>query len=75
MDKLYAAIFGVFMTSKDDDFNNFIEVVKSVLTDTSSNHTISSSNNNTWIYIFLAILFGVMVLLVFILYLKVTKPT
>ena len=75
MDKLYAAIFGVFMTSKDDDFNNFIEVVKSVLTDTSSNHTISSSNNNTWTYIFLAILFGVMVLLVFILYLKVTKPT
>ncbi|ABI99207.1 hypothetical protein DpV83gp052 [Deerpox virus W-848-83] len=33
MDKLYAAIFGVFMSSTDDDFNNFIDVVKSVLSD------------------------------------------
>lgn len=33
MDKLYSAIFGVFMSSSDDDFNNFINVVKSVLND------------------------------------------
>ncbi|AUI80613.1 IMv membrane protein [White-tailed deer poxvirus] len=54
MDKLYAAIFGVFMSSTDDDFNNFIDVVKSVLSDEdSSKKTKSVSWFNGQNFIFL----------------------
>ena len=33
MEKLYAGIFGVFMTTPEDDFEEFLEVVQAVLTD------------------------------------------
>ncbi|QGN68046.1 IMV membrane protein [Equine molluscum contagiosum-like virus] len=33
MDKLYAGIFGVFMTTPEDDFEEFLDIVQSVLTD------------------------------------------
>ncbi|UWO73643.1 IMV membrane protein I2, partial [Monkeypox virus] len=42
MDKLYAAIFGVFMGSQEDDLTDFIEIVKSVLSD---EKTVTSTNN------------------------------
>ena len=33
MERLYAGIFGVFMTTPEDDFEEFLEVVQAVLTD------------------------------------------
>ncbi|AQY16620.1 MC045 [Molluscum contagiosum virus subtype 2] len=33
MEKLYAGIFGVFMTTPEDDFEEFLDVVQAVLTD------------------------------------------
>ncbi|AAF14927.1 m39L [Myxoma virus] len=72
MDKLYTALFGVFMTSTDDDFNNFIEVVKSVLTDKPS-YMPGISKGTTWWLVIIAV--AVVMCLVFFLmmYLKAIR--
>ncbi len=55
MDKLYAAIFGVFMGSQEDDLTDFIEIVKSVLSD---EKTVTSTNNTgCWGWYWLIIIF------------------
>lgn len=55
MDKLYAAIFGVFMGSPEDDLTDFIEIVKSVLSD---EKTVTSTNNTgCWGWYWLIIIF------------------
>ncbi|ADT91076.1 virus assembly crescent formation protein [Cotia virus SPAn232] len=77
MDKLYAAIFGVFMSSTDDEFYKFIEVVKSVLSDGDNNsnkNKIQKSFFNFNILLGLAI-FILLILFVVIFYLKVVRMT
>ncbi|WAH71006.1 IMV membrane protein [Eptesipox virus] len=71
MDKLYTSIFGVFISSADEDFNEFIDVVKSVISDEpvkwKSNCT---SSSKYWIILFIIVL--VVIFLCF-LYLKVMR--
>ncbi|QHR82583.1 virus assembly crescent formation protein [Brazilian porcupinepox virus 1] len=71
MDKLYAAIFGVFMSSTDDEFTNFIEVVKSVLNSDDNNKKRSFNLR----LLFLGIFFLIIILFLVILYLKVIRRT
>ncbi|SNB48505.1 CPXV081 protein [Cowpox virus] len=67
MDKLYAAIFGVFMGSPEDDLTDFIEIVKSVLSD---EKTVTSTNNTCcWGWYWLIIIFFIVLILLLLIYL------
>ncbi|WAX39510.1 IMV membrane protein I2 [Monkeypox virus] len=67
MDKLYAAIFGVFMGSQEDDLTDFIEIVKSVLSD---EKTVTSTNNTScWGWYWLIIIFFIVLILLLLIYL------
>ncbi|AOP31760.1 imv membrane protein [Volepox virus] len=68
MDKLYTAIFGVFMGSPEDDLTEFIEIVKSVISDETPNN---KSRSTSWSWLIIGIFFIVIVLLLIYLYLKV----
>ncbi|AKJ93700.1 imv membrane protein [Raccoonpox virus] len=68
MDKLYTAIFGVYMGSPEDDLTEFIEIVKSVIGD---DQTIKSNYSPSWSWLIISIFFIVLVLLLIYLYLKV----
>ncbi|AAF17921.1 gp039L [Rabbit fibroma virus] len=72
MDRLYTALFGVFMTSTDDDFNNFIEVVKSVLTDKKS-YTSGISNGTRWWLVIITVVMVICLVFFLTMYLKVTR--
>ncbi|AOE46405.1 hypothetical protein SPPV_40 [Sheeppox virus] len=71
MDKLYSAIFGVFMSSSDDDFNNFINVVKSVLNNENYNKKTKKSFLRNYLIIGLVTIVFVIIFIIF--YLKVIK--
>ncbi|QEJ80234.1 viral morphogenesis protein [Sheeppox virus] len=71
MDKLYSAIFGVFMSSSDDDFNNFINVVKSVLNNENYNKKTKKSFLRNYLIIGLVTIVFVIIFVIF--YLKVIK--
>ncbi|QEQ49626.1 IMV membrane protein [Orthopoxvirus akhmetapox] len=68
MDKLYAAIFGVFMGSPEDDLTDFIEIVKSVLSD---EKTVTSTNASPgcWGWGWLIIIFFIVIILLLLIYL------
>ncbi|AOP31549.1 imv membrane protein [Skunkpox virus] len=68
MDKLYTAIFGVFMGSPEDDLTEFIEIVKSVIGD---DKTVKSNYSLNWSWLIIGIVFIILVLLLIYLYLKV----
>ncbi|QED21285.1 hypothetical protein [Borealpox virus] len=70
MDKLYAAIFGVFMGSPEDDLTEFIEIVKSVLSDEKIPST-NSSGCWGWCWLVISFFIVVILLLLICLYLKV----
>ncbi|AGU99722.1 m39L [Myxoma virus] len=72
MDKLYTALFGVFMTSTDDDFNNFIEVVKSVLTDKPS-YTNGMSNGTRWWLVIITVVMSLCLVFFLTMYLKAKR--
>ncbi len=69
MDRLYAAIFGVAISSSDDDFNNFIDIVKSVIEDKPIKKN-DGLNLSTLAVYFCLLIFG---LFLFYLYLKFTS--
>ncbi|ABZ79994.1 hypothetical protein GL093 [synthetic Vaccinia virus] len=69
MDKLYAAIFGVFMGSPEDDLTDFIEIVKSVLSDEKT--TTSTNNTGCWGWLIIIFFIVLILLLLIYLYLKV----
>ncbi|AAR07400.1 44L [Yaba monkey tumor virus] len=73
MDKLYTAIFGAFLSSEDEDFNNFIDVVRSVLTDDNiASKNVCSSGTKIWI---ITIIFVVLAVFLTFLYLKAVPRT
>ncbi|AAR17914.1 VACli_082 [Vaccinia virus] len=67
MDKLYAAIFGVYMGSPKDDLTDFIEIVKSVLSDEKT--TTSTNNTGCWGWYWLIIIFFIVLILLLLIYL------
>ncbi|QDJ95016.1 IMV membrane protein [Hypsugopox virus] len=71
MDKLYASIFGVFISSADEDFNEFIDVVKSVISDepVKEKCNIFGSIKYWMIFLFVFVLF----IFLCVLYLKVVR--
>ncbi|ABQ43519.1 hypothetical protein [Tanapox virus] len=74
MDKLYTAIFGVFLSSENEDFNNFIDVVKSVLSDDYDGVNKNNCSSSTKIWI-LTIIFVVFATFLTFLYLKAMPRT
>ncbi|AST09464.1 IMV membrane protein [NY_014 poxvirus] len=66
MDKLYAAIFGVFTNSPEDDLNDFIDIVKSVISD--DDRPKPAKRFNIWLVL---IFIMVVVTILLVLYLKV----
>ncbi|APG58257.1 protein I2 [BeAn 58058 virus] len=76
MDRLYAAIFGVFMSSTDDEFSKFIEVVKSVLSDENGGSKNKQQKSFFNFNILLGlIIFILLILFIVIFYLKVVRMT
>ncbi|AST09262.1 IMV membrane protein [Murmansk poxvirus] len=67
MDKLYAAIFGVFTNSPEDDLNDFIDIVKSVISDDDSRPK-PAKRFNIWLVL---VFIMVVVTILLVLYLKV----
>nr|WGO62673.1 IMV membrane protein [Wadden Sea poxvirus] len=70
MNRLYAAIFGVFISSDDDDFTNFINVVKSVISDEPIINDKKYNNYKTWLFV---LIFLLLILILYILYLKLIQ--
>ncbi|AEN03639.1 IMV membrane protein [Yokapox virus] len=66
MDKLYAATFGVFTSSSEEDLNDFINIVKSVISDDKKEKS-RTNKFNIWI----VLIFIIIVILLIFLYLKV----
>ncbi|ANS71133.1 imv membrane protein [Pteropox virus] len=71
MNKLYTAIFGVYISNPDDDFEKFINAVKSVIVDDDDTCKKKPCSLQSWI--FFVIIFIILFISLVVLYLKLTQ--